>query len=228
MIARNEYMLGEERDPTKCSLFYFALGKIRLVQGLWRQASWHPESNVMLKFLSNDFEQARWRTAALKNAFALLGKRRNGVFFFHRCGKSSSISCPLAELAAAFFLLGGSLKDAVNVCVKQLGDFQLAVALARVVEGENGPVLTYLLKEVVIPIAFAEGNRWLGSWAFWTLNRRDLAVRILVVRGTTNPRCDKLKMESRRHFLHTPAPWPREALPLATLGSLTMTTLAWL
>jgi len=75
------------------------------------------------------------------------------------------------------------LKDAVNVCVKQLGDFQLAVALARVVEGDNGPVLTYLLREVVVPIAFAEGNRWLGSWAFWKLNRRDLAVRILVVRG---------------------------------------------
>lgn len=226
-IARNEYMLGEERDPTKCSLFYFALGKIRLVQGLWRQASWHPESNVMLKFLSNDFEQARWRTAALKNAFALLGKRRNGMFF-HGCGKPKLISCSLPELAAAFFLLGGSLKDAVNVCVKQLGDFQLAVALARVVEGENGPVLTYLLKEVVIPIAFAEGNRWLGSWAFWTLNRRDLAVRILVVRGINNARCHRLKMEFRRHFLHTLAPWLRKALPLATLGSPTMTTLAWL
>ena len=88
-IARNQYMLGEERDPTKCCLFYFALGKVRLVQGLWRQASWHPECNVMLKFLSNDFEQARWRTAALKNAYALLGKRRNGRF--HKNTKSSSI-----------------------------------------------------------------------------------------------------------------------------------------
>jgi len=225
-IARNEYMLGEERDPTKCSLFYFALGKVRLVQGLWRQASWHPESNLMLKFLSNDFEQARWRTAALKNAFALLGKRRNGMFY--RCAKSRSISCPPTELAAAFFLLGGSLKDAVNVCVKQLGDFQLAVALARVVEGENGPIFTYLLKEVVVPIAFAEGNRWLGSWAFWKLNRRDLAVRILVVRGINNARFQKLKMESRRHSLPTLALWLRKALSLATLTSSTTTTLAWL
>jgi hypothetical protein len=203
-IARNEYMLGEDRDPTKCSLFYFALGKVRLVQGLWRQASWHPESNVMLKFLSNDFEQARWRTAALKNAYALLGKRRSGMS--HRYTKSSLTSFPFVELAAAFFLLGGSLKDAVTVCVKQLGDFQLAVALARVVEGDSGPVLTYLLKEVVVPIAFAEGNRWLGSWALWKLNRRDLAVRILVVRGVNNACCQKLKMEPRHHFLHTLAP----------------------
>lgn len=85
------------------------------------------------------------------------------------------------EMAAAFFLLGGSLKDAVNVCLKQMGDFQLAVAIARVMEGENGPVLTDMLKTTIIPMAFKEGNRWLGSWAFWKLNRRDLGVRILVV-----------------------------------------------
>jgi hypothetical protein len=48
----------------------------------------------------------------------------------------------LSEYAAAFFLLGGSLRDAVNVCIKQLGDFQLAVALARIVEQSNeGQVL---------------------------------------------------------------------------------------
>jgi RAVE protein 1 C terminal len=87
-----------------------------------------------------------------------------------------------AEYAAAFFLLGNSLKDAVSVCVKQLGDFQLAVALARVVEQSNeGPVLREILQNTVLPLAFKDGNRWLGSWAFWLLNRRDLAVRILLV-----------------------------------------------
>ena len=81
VIARNEYMAGDSRDPTACSLFYFALGKTKLVHGLWRQASWHKEQNLMLKFLGNDFSQARWRTAALKNAFALLSKRRFGEPF---------------------------------------------------------------------------------------------------------------------------------------------------
>jgi hypothetical protein len=52
--------------PQNAACFYFTLGKVRLVQGLWRHASWHPESNLVLKFLFNDFEQARWRTAALK------------------------------------------------------------------------------------------------------------------------------------------------------------------
>ncbi|PFH54806.1 hypothetical protein AMATHDRAFT_72570 [Amanita thiersii Skay4041] len=162
MIARNEYLAGDNRDPTACSLFYFALGKIKLVYGLWRQAAWHKEQTVMLKFLSNDFSEPRWRTAALKNAYALMSKQR-------------------FEYAAAFFLLGNSLKDAVNVCIKQLGDFQLAVALARVVEpGNEGPVLLEILNNHVLPIAFTNGNRWLASWAFWLLHRRDLAVRVLL------------------------------------------------
>ncbi|KAG6911550.1 hypothetical protein DXG01_011852 [Tephrocybe rancida] len=162
VIARNEYMIGDNRDPTACSLYYFALGKVKLVHGLWRQAAWHKEQAVMLKFLANNFSEPRWRTAALKNAFALLSKRR-------------------FEYAAAFFLLGDSLKDAVNVCIKQLDDFQLAVALARVVEQSNeGPVLLDILNSTVLPVAFKNGNRWLASWAFWLLHRRDMAVRILL------------------------------------------------
>lgn len=78
MIARNQYMAGDDRDPTACCLLYFALGKVKLVHGLWKQAAWHPEQQVMLKFLSNDFDNPKWRTAALKNAFALLSKQRFG------------------------------------------------------------------------------------------------------------------------------------------------------
>jgi hypothetical protein len=88
----------------------------------------------------------------------------------------------LLEYAAAFFLLGGSLKDAVNVCITKLDDFQLAISLARIVEhGNDGPVLIDILTDTVLPIALKLGNRWLGSWAFWMLHRRDLAVRILLV-----------------------------------------------
>ncbi|EIW86859.1 hypothetical protein CONPUDRAFT_46132 [Coniophora puteana RWD-64-598 SS2] len=161
-IARNEYMAGNNRDPVACSLYYFALGKVKLVHGLWRQASWHKEQAMMLKFLNNDFTQPRWRTAALKNAYALLAKQR-------------------FEYAAAFFLLGDSLKAAVNICVKQLDDFQLAIALARIREADpERPILRDLLNNTVLPIAFQNGNRWLASWAFWLLHRRDMAVRVLL------------------------------------------------
>ena len=50
----------------------------------------------MSTFFSNDFTQERWRKAALKNAYALLGKQR-------------------FEHAAAFFILGNALWDAVQV-----------------------------------------------------------------------------------------------------------------
>ncbi|EJT99961.1 hypothetical protein DACRYDRAFT_81581 [Dacryopinax primogenitus] len=162
IVARNEYMAGGERDPERCSLYYFALGKRRLVHGLWMQAAWHPEQTVMLQFLSNDFDIPRWKTAALKNAYALLGKKR-------------------WQYAAAFFLLGGALQDAVNVCVKQLNDIQLAIAIARIYEqSDNGSVLRDLLLKTIIPIAFEQDNRWLGSWAFWMLHKRDMAVRIVM------------------------------------------------
>jgi hypothetical protein len=80
VIARNEYMAGDNRDPTACSLFYFALGKVKLVHGLWKQAAWHREQAITLNFLANDFTQPKWKTAALKNAYALLGKQRFGRF----------------------------------------------------------------------------------------------------------------------------------------------------
>jgi hypothetical protein len=48
------------------------------------------KDTTLVTFLSNDFEQERWRTAASKNAFVLLSKQRY-------------------NLAAAFFLLGKSI-----------------------------------------------------------------------------------------------------------------------
>jgi hypothetical protein len=180
-------MANDRRDPTECSLFYFALGKTKLVHGLWRQAVWHKEQAIMLKFLSNDFSQAHWRTAALKNAYSLLSKQRFGMLYQNSAHYTFLFS---TEYAAAFFLLGGSLKDAIIVCLNKLFDFQLAIALARAVEGDDGPVLHNVLKTTVVPLAFKDGNRWLASWAFWFLNRRDLAVRVLVVRSEFFTRSD--------------------------------------
>lgn len=85
------------------------------------------------------------------------------------------------EYAAAFFLLADHLQDAVNVCLNQMKDLQLAIAVARVYEGDQGPVLRRLLEHEVLVIASQEGNRWLASWAFWMLHRKDMAVRALVV-----------------------------------------------
>ncbi|OJJ49980.1 hypothetical protein ASPZODRAFT_13084 [Penicilliopsis zonata CBS 506.65] len=157
-VARNEYTKTEEKNPIDCTLFYLALKKKNILQGLWRMASWHREQAATLRLLSNDFREARWKTSALKNAYALLGK----------------------QYAAAFFLLADHLRDAANVCMNQLGDIQLAIAITRAYEGDDGPVLKEILEERVLTAAATDGNRWLASWAFWMLKRRDMAVRSLI------------------------------------------------
>lgn len=88
----------------------------------------------MTDFFNNDFSQDRWRKAALKNAFALLGKQR-------------------FDQAAAFFLLAGKLWDAVEVCINQLQDLQLTWVIIRLYEGDNGPTSERFLKENVIGIS---------------------------------------------------------------------------
>jgi hypothetical protein len=62
-----------------------------------------------------------------------------------------------------------------------MGDLQLAIAVTRAYEGDNGPILREILEEKVLPEAASEGNRWMASWAFWMLGRRDMAVRALIV-----------------------------------------------
>ncbi|KAI9690129.1 MAG: regulator of (H+)-ATPase in vacuolar membrane [Bathelium mastoideum] len=161
VIARNEYTKTDEKNPVDCSLYYLALRKKAVLVGLWRMATWSREQGATQKLLANNFQEQRWKTAAQKNAYALMGKRR-------------------FEYAAAFFLLSDSLKDAVNVIANQMQDLQLAIAVARVYEGDNGPVLQAFLEDKVLPLAAEQGNRWQATWAFWMLQQRDRAVRSLV------------------------------------------------
>ncbi|KAL4956308.1 RAVE protein 1 C terminal-domain-containing protein [Aspergillus filifer] len=161
VVARNEYTKTEEKNPIDCSLYYLALRKKNILQGLWRIAYWNREQAATQKLLANDFHEARWKTAALKNAYALLGKRR-------------------FEYAATFFLLADHLRDAVLVCLNQVGDLQLAIVIARAYEGDDGPVLREILESRVLPEAATDGNRWMASWAFWMLGRRDMALRSLI------------------------------------------------
>ncbi|PLW44674.1 hypothetical protein PCANC_12361 [Puccinia coronata f. sp. avenae] len=152
-----------EQDRATCSLFYLALSKKRLLVDLWNVAYGHANWPLMNKFLQNDFSQSRWKTAAQKNAFGLLGRQR---FCF----------------AASFFLLADWLQDAVNVCMRQLGDWQLAVAIVRAYEGDWGAAMDKLLTTAVLPLGFLSGNRWLVSWGFRMLGEVELACRVLVVR----------------------------------------------
>lgn len=90
------------------------------------------ESQRIYNFLVNDFTQDEWQIKAQKNAFELRKQRKY-------------------ELSASFFLLGGQLLNAVEVLAQDLGDPQMALVVARLQEGENGPIFSrivdrYLLK----------------------------------------------------------------------------------
>ena len=75
-VARNLFMSHEDKDPVACSLFYLALNKKNVWTGLWKIAKSHPEYYKMNGFLANNFNEPRWKQAALKNAFQLLGLQR--------------------------------------------------------------------------------------------------------------------------------------------------------
>lgn len=84
----------------------------------------------MTDFFSNNFSEDRWRKAALKNAYALLGKQR-------------------FEHAAAFFLLAGNLKDAVEICINKIEDIQMAIVITRLYEGDGESLKKLLYKEIL-------------------------------------------------------------------------------
>ena len=86
--------------------------------------------------------------------------------------------------------MADKLEDAVEICLRQLRDMQLAVAIARVYEGDNGSVLKKILHDEVLVFAAQEGDRWLASWTFWMLGRKDMAVRALIV--SSLPPCNRL------------------------------------
>ncbi|XP_028298160.1 dmX-like protein 2 isoform X3 [Gouania willdenowi] len=118
-----------QNDPLDAALFYLAMKKKAVLWGLFR--SQHDEK--MTQFFKNNFSENRWRKAALKNAFSLLGKQR-------------------FEQSAAFFLLAGSLKDAIEVLLEKMEDLQLAMIVARLYEAdfENSSTCQGLLYEKVL------------------------------------------------------------------------------
>jgi len=101
----------QKNDPLDAALYYLAMKKKGVVWGLFKTI----KDLKMTEFFKNDFTEARWQSAALKNAYALLGKQR-------------------FEHAAAFFLLAGKLKDAVEICVHNLHDIQLSFVVIRLYE----------------------------------------------------------------------------------------------
>ncbi|XP_022241502.1 dmX-like protein 2 isoform X2 [Limulus polyphemus] len=159
-------------DPLDAALFYLAMRKKNIVWGLFRSVS----DQKMTAFFQNNFAEDRWRKSALKNAFALLGKQR-------------------FEHAAAFFLLAGAIRDAIEVCLNKLNDLQLAMVIVRLYEGDLEITSTNLRRLIYEEILGydAEGNNYsmphahpdpfLRSMAHWLLQDYSGALNTLLQTG---------------------------------------------
>ncbi|XP_061874967.1 dmX-like protein 1 isoform X5 [Colius striatus] len=154
-------------DPLDAAIFYLAMRKKAVIWGLYRSQ----KDTKMTQFFGNNFTEDRWRKAALKNAFSLLGKQR-------------------FEHSAAFFLLAGHLKDAVEVCLEKLNDIQLALVISRLYESEFEVSSTYksILQKRILGSAFhgkqSSGNMhcdpFLRSMAYWILEDYSKALDTLI------------------------------------------------
>ncbi|XP_055842018.1 dmX-like protein 2 isoform X1 [Episyrphus balteatus] len=166
-LAKSAYQ--SKHDPLDAALYYLAMKKKSIVWGLFRSQ----RDEKMTAFFQNNFSDDRWRKAALKNAFVLLGKQR-------------------FEHAVAFFLLANSLHDAIEVCLNKLEDFQLALVLTRLYEGEldvNTPS-TYkkLINEHLLGIdadgqdvSKAHPDPFLRSIGFWILKNYSASLSTLLL-----------------------------------------------
>uniref|UniRef100_A0A8C2SY78 Dmx like 1 n=1 Tax=Coturnix japonica TaxID=93934 RepID=A0A8C2SY78_COTJA len=154
-------------DPLDAAIFYLAMKKKAVIWGLYRSQ----KDTKMTQFFGNNFTEDRWRKAALKNAFSLLGKQR-------------------FEHSAAFFLLAGHLKDAVEVCLEKLNDIQLALVISRLYESEFEVSSTYksVLQKRILGSVFSgkesTGNMYsdpfLRSMGYWILEDYSKALDTLI------------------------------------------------
>ncbi|KAM7391388.1 hypothetical protein PAMP_022082 [Pampus punctatissimus] len=143
-VAKSSFQ--RNNDPLDAAIFYLALKKKAVVWGLYRSQ----KNAKMTDFFRNNFSEDRWRKAALKNAFSLLGKQR----FQH---------------SAAFFLLAGSLKDALN---------QLIITYC-----------IYMYCEISLCLLFqipAHPDPFLRSMAHWVLEDYSKALDTLLEQPANN------------------------------------------
>ncbi|CAH6721324.1 regulator of V-ATPase in vacuolar membrane protein 1 [[Candida] jaroonii] len=162
-MVRNEF--NEKRDPSgMISLFYIALNRKKILINLWKTVS-HKEKNKMISFLSNNFNENRWKVAAMKNAFVLLGQHRYLD-------------------AAYFFLLGDKLDDCLNIINSKLNDFELALTVSKLyqhsrdfnVKTDNKP----LIEKYLIGPALEKGDKWINSWIYWEIGEFKISVDSLI------------------------------------------------
>lgn len=166
-IAKTAYLESKKdpsrngvSDPCSCAIYYIALGRTGALATLF-SASSAPGDAKIGDFLKRDFGDSKVRLSAEKNAYTLMTTHR-------------------FEMAVAFFLLAGNHRRAIIICIEKLNDFQLALLIARLLEGhQEGPLTKDILENFVLPTAIKQQENELASIALWLLKRYQEAAEIL-------------------------------------------------
>jgi hypothetical protein len=161
-LAKGQF--AKNRNPDDAALLYTAMGKKSVLRGLYSSTN----NKRQADFLGRDFSYPENQQAAIKNAYVLMSKHRH-------------------ELAAAFFILGGSNEDAVGVCAKEMKDPQLALFIARLLNnnGPGGEVERGVIEREVGVESDGGGNTTMGGWGAavcaWLLGDADKVMSSLLL-----------------------------------------------
>eukprot|EP00897_Mesotaenium_endlicherianum_P001333 jgi/Mesen1/1227/ME000129S00328 len=157
-VARAQYL--ERRDPKESALLYLTLGRPAVLAGLLKLS--HDEKDrKLMTFLSQNFKEERARSAALKNAYVLLGQHK-------------------FQLAAAFFVLAGDVLSAAQICCKNMGDPQMGLVICRLAETPESRHVAALVAETLLPAARQRGDMWQASLLQWLLGKQMPSLRTLL------------------------------------------------
>ena len=148
-LARMEFQ--NTKDPMRVAIWFCILKKEKVLAGLFKSV----KNAKMADFFGHNFLEARWRQAALKNGYALLGHRR----YYD---------------AIAFFLIGGSLKDAIDIAQNRLQDFQLALLIAILYSGQE------MRMDLILEIATSQSDPFVYSIYHWTKGDYSKAVNVFL------------------------------------------------
>ncbi|CAK5007291.1 unnamed protein product [Meloidogyne enterolobii] len=197
-VAKNIFQ--KDQNPLDAALFYLAMRKKNVLTQLFKTVN----DTRMYEFFREDFTQEKWKKASLKNAFILMSKQR-----FHH--------------AAAFFLLAGSIKDALQIILARIHDLQLAIVILRLYEVETEAqfellsellckevlgcevehfrqlIKNYESKKTVEPITFpnARGDPFERSMSLWIMNEYVFSVETFLEEANDPKRIKdrEIKME---------------------------------
>jgi hypothetical protein len=150
MVAKTVYRkagddLGVQSKAQVTALWYIMIGKKNMLCNLYRT---EPANKKIFELLSNDFSLPRWKKAADNNAMVLISKKNY-------------------YLSIAFFILAGKIKDAINTALTKCNDVNLAICIARLVEGYESEETFILIDKYLIGTGKEMDDPWLVNIGYW-------------------------------------------------------------